>query len=193
MRKIIVSNYVTVDGLFAGPRGEIDWFVWDKDMEDYSRGLLRSIDTILFGRVTYELMAAYWPVATEEDPIIKERMNALPKIVFSRSLEKADWNNTRLVREIDGEEIRSMKSLPGKDMVIIGSGTIVQSLTNLGLIDEYRLIVNPVVLGNGKPLFQRVKERVPLKLEGTQTFRNGVVLLIYRSLRNMASESGQEI
>lgn len=184
MRKIIVSNYVTVDGFFAGPGGEIDWFVWDDETAQYGKGLIGTIDTILFGRVTYELMAGYWPTATTDDPFITERMNNLAKIVFSRTLEKADWNNTKLVREIDGEEIRKMKEQPGKDMAIYGSGTIVQSLTNLGLIDEYHLFVNPIVLSSGKPMFRNVKEKVPLKLVNSRVFKNGVVVLVYQPNRN---------
>jgi dihydrofolate reductase len=179
MRKIIVSNYVSADGYFAGPNGEIDWFVWNDDTARFSRDLTRSVDTILFGRVTYELMAGYWPTATTEDPVIAERMNNFRKMVFSRTLKKADWNNTRLVREINPEEIRQMKQQPGKDMVIYGSGRIVQAFTDFGLIDEYLLFVNPVILGTGKPLFDRVHGRLPLELVKTQTFKGGVVLLDY--------------
>ena len=181
MRRIIVSNYLTIDGFFAGPNGEIDWFVWDEETAEYSKELLGSIDTILFGRVTYELMASYWPVATPptEDPVIIEAMNHLPKIVFSRTLEKVEWNNARLVKENIAEEVSKMKRQPGKDMVIYGSGSIVSTLTQLGLIDEYRLFVNPIVLGSGKPLFKGLKERLNLKFLNTKAFRCGVVLLHY--------------
>jgi dihydrofolate reductase len=181
MKKIIVSNYVTIDGFFAGPDGEIDWFVWDEGTAEYSKELLGSIDTILFGRVTYELMASYWPVATPpaEDPVIIEAMNHLPKIVFSETLEKVEWNNSRLVKGNIAEEISKMKRQPGKDVVIYGSGSIVSNLTQLGLIDEYRLFVNPIVLGSGKPLFKGLNERLKLKLLSTKTFHCGVVLLLY--------------
>jgi dihydrofolate reductase len=180
MRKVIVSNYVSLDGFIAGPNGEIDWFVWDEEMANYSRNLLYSIDTILFGRVTYELMANYWPTVNTEDPIITVGMNNLPKIVFSKTLERAEWKNTRLVKEITREEIFKMKLRQGKDMVIFGSGSIVSALTQLGLIDEYQLIINPVVLGSGKPLFKNIKERINLKLLKTTTFSsNGNVILYY--------------
>jgi len=179
MEKIIVSNYVTIDGFFAGPNGEIDWFVWDEETAEYSKELLGSIGTILFGRVTYELMASYWPTATTEDPVITEYMNNSPKIVFSHTLEKADWKNTRLVKEINQEQILSMKKQPGKDMVIYGSGSLVSIFTQSGLIDDYRIFVNPVVLGSGKPLFKGLNERLKLKLLGTKTFHCGVVLLHY--------------
>ena len=107
MRKIIVSNYVTLDGFFAGSNGEIDRFVWDDEMAGYSKELMASIDTILFGRVTYELTAGYWPTANPpaEDPVIINFMNNSPRIVFSRSLAKADWKNTHLVKELDKDDI----------------------------------------------------------------------------------------
>jgi dihydrofolate reductase len=154
MRKIIAQEMVSLDGFFAGPNGEIDWFVWDDALQDMSLSTLGRVDTLLFGRVTYEGMASYWPAATTEDPVIARSMNTLPKIVFSSSLKKADWNNTRVVNRIEPAEIVKMKQQPGKDMVIYGSGVIVSTLTRLGLIDEYRLVVNPIILGNGKPLFK---------------------------------------
>lgn len=182
MRKVIVSNYVTLDGFIAGPNGEIDWFVWDEETAQYSKDLADSIDTILFGRVTYELMASYWPTpaAAAEDPVITEYMNNSPKIVFSKTLENADWKNTRLVKEINKEEILKKKQQPGKDIVIYGSGSIVSTLTQLGLIDEYQIMVNPVVLGNGKPLFRGMHDTLNLKLLKTRTFRCGNVLLYYQ-------------
>ncbi len=182
MRKIIVSNYVTLDGFFAGPSGEYDWFVWSEEIAEYSKLLLLSIDTILFGRVTYELMAGYWPTASPktEDSVIIDAMNNLPKIVFSKSLEKVAWKNSLLVKGDIGEEIAKLKQQPGKDMVIFGSGGIVSTLAQLGLIDEYRIFVNPIVLGSGKPLFKGIKNRINLKHLETKTFHNGVVLLCYQ-------------
>ena len=182
MRKIIVSNYITLDGFFAGPNGEFDWFVWDEETAEYSKSLLKSIDTILFGRVTYELMAGYWPTASPptEDPVIIDAMNNLPKIVFSKTLDKVEWKNSRLVKENIAGEVATLKQQPGKDMVIYGSGGIVTTLTQLGLIDEYRIFVNPVVLGSGKPLFKGFKDRLNLKLLTTKTFNCGVVLLHYQ-------------
>jgi dihydrofolate reductase len=179
VRKIIVSNYVSLDGFFAGPNGEIDWFVWDEETEAYSKELAASIDTILFGRVTYELMAGYWPTIATEDPIITEYMNNTPKIVFSRTLKRADWKNTRLLREIDPREIVKLKQQPGKDLVIYGSGSLISTLTQSGLIDEYRIFVNPVILGSGKLMVTGLKERLTLNLFNTKTFRCGVVLLHY--------------
>lgn len=182
MRKVIVSNYVTLDGFFAGPNGEWDWFVWDEETAKYSKELLSSIDTILFGRVTYELMASYWPTASPatEDPIIIDAMNNLPKIVFSKTLEKVEWKKSRLIKGNIADEVAQLKQQPGKDMVIYGSGSIVSTLTQLGLIDDYRIFVNPVVLGSGKPLFKDIKDRLNLELLTTKTFDCGVVLLHYQ-------------
>lgn len=187
MRKIIVSEMITPDGYFAGPNGELDWFFWNEEMTKNAVDLISTVDTILFGRVTYELMESYWPSASAptEDPIIIDKMNNLPKIVFSKTLEKVEWNNTKLIKEINLEEILKMKNQPGKDMVIYGSGSIVSTLMNPGLVDEYHLLVNPVVLGMGKPLFKNIEDRHKLKLVKAKEFKNGVVLLNYQTNREM--------
>jgi dihydrofolate reductase len=181
MGKIIVSNYVTLDGYFAGPNGEIDWFVWDKELAEASKELLNSMDTLLFGRVTYELMASYWPTVSSqtEDPVIIDAMNNLPKIVFSRTLDKIEWNNSRLIKNKIVERVATLKQEPGKDMVIYGSGSIVSAFAQAGLIDDYWIFVNPVVLGSGKVLFKGLDNRLKLKLLNTKAFRCGVALLKY--------------
>ncbi len=181
MRKVFVFNLVTLDGYFEGPNREIDWHNVDAEFNEYAIDMLNSVDTLLFGRVTYELMANYWPTpsAKKDDPIVAEKMNTLPKIVFSRTLEKAEWQNTRLVKDNIEEEIRKMKKQPGKDMALLGSGSIVSELAQRGLIDEYRIMVNPVVLGDGKLLFKGLKNRLHLKLLTTIPFRSGNVLLYY--------------
>ncbi len=116
MRKVIVSEMVTPDGYFAGPNGELDWFFWNDEMVKSAIDLISTVDAILFGRVTYELMAGYWPSASTptEDPVIIDKMNNLPKIVFSKTLEKVGWNNTKLIKENTAEEILKMKRHPGK-------------------------------------------------------------------------------
>jgi len=181
MRKILVSNRVTVDGFFAGPNGEIDWHVVGEEFNETAIDQLNSVDTLLFGRVTYQLMADYWPTppALRDDPIVAGKMNSLSKIVFSRTLAKVDWENTRLVNEINPAEIRKMKQQSGKDMVIFGSGSLVSNFSQSGLIDEYRIFINPVILGSGKPLFQGIKDRLHLKLLSTKIFKTGLVLLQY--------------
>jgi len=181
MRKVIVSNLVSLDGFFEGPNKELDWFVVEEEFFYYARDLLRSVDTILFGRVTYEGMASYWPTpdSADNDPTITHKMNNLPKIVFSKTLSKVEWNNSRLVKGDIGEEIPKMKQEPGKDMVVFGSGEIVSALMQLNLIDEYRLIVNPVILGGGNPLFKGLQDKLNLKLLKTKTLNSGVIILYY--------------
>jgi dihydrofolate reductase len=180
LRKIIVSNMISLDGFISGPNGEIDWFVWDKELERYTVEMMGKVDMIMFGRVTYEIMASYWPNATADNPYIKERMNGLPKIVFSRTLNKLEWNNSTLVPEIDPERIMRMKRMSGKNIVILGSGTIVSEMTQLGLIDEFRMIVNPVILGEGKQMFKGIDERQKLKLIDTRQLGSGVAILTYQ-------------
>lgn len=182
VRTVIASEFVTVDGFFSGPNGEIDWHNVDEEFNQYAIELINSIDTMLFGRMTYEGMASYWPTpaATMDDPIVAGKMNSTAKVVFSTTLETAEWENTTLVKGDAGDEIAKLKQLPGKDMVIYGSGRLVSSLTRRGLIDEFRIFVNPVVLGSGVPLFRDMNDRVALRLTGTKTFKSGNVLLCYQ-------------
>ena len=189
MRHIIFQMMISVDGYFEGPDRELDWHVVDKDFIDYAIDLLNSVDTLLFGRVTYQMMADYWttPAAIEDDPIVAERMNFLPKIVFSPTLEKAEWQNSRLVRGNIAEEVTKLKQQPGKDMAIFVSSDLAVALTKLGLIDEYRIIVNPVVLGSGKALFTGLDARLKLTLVETKTFSLGTVLLCYRPDRGKSA------
>jgi dihydrofolate reductase len=169
---------MTLDGFFAGPNGELDWHLVDADFLEYAAEMLRSVDTILFGRLTYELMVAYWPSAPKDE--IADKMNGLGKIVFSRTLAKVDWNNTTLVKGALIDEVSKRKRLPGKDMVVLGSASIASPLLEAGLVDDYRVILNPVLLGRGKPMFAGIEKRVSLKLLGTKLFGSGVVLLSYR-------------
>ncbi len=190
-RKIIVSEMVTLDGFFAGPNGEIDWHIVDEEFNQYAIDLLNTVDTILFGRKTYQLFEGYWParykpLTSKSDLEIAHDINNITKIVFSSTLESVEWKNARLLKEIIPEEIVKMKQQPGKNMVVYGSGSIVSALMNLGLIDEYRIIVNPVILGNGKPLFKGLKDKLNLRLLETKTFGSGNVLLCYRPAKKEA-------
>ena len=138
MRKIIVSNLMTIDGYFEGLNQDISWFITGNDFFDFAIKQLDEVDTILYGRITYQQMAAFWPDAKADDAAmlaIKEKMNSLQKIVFSKTLENAEWNNSRIITEHITDEIIKLKQQPGKDMVIFGSGTIVSELTALKLID----------------------------------------------------------
>jgi dihydrofolate reductase len=190
VRKIIVFNLVTVDGFFAGPNGEIDWHNYDDEMGAYSLEQMKSLGALIFGRTTYELMESYWPTpdGAKSEPVVAGIMNNIPKVVFSKTLQKVKdgplWKNVTVFHEIEPREINKMKELEGGDMAIFGSGTIVQQFIDLGLIDEYRLIVNPLILGNGKPLFEDTKSKSKLKLVKTRVFRNGNVLLCYQPTKD---------
>jgi dihydrofolate reductase len=179
----------------VGDDEDMSWVIdtFDAEMgKDIASGF-QETGAILLGRVTYDIMSAYWPTAIpdgnydydnpaegSEDPVITERMNNLPKIVFSRTLERADWNSSSIVRDNIGEEVAKLKQQPGKDLMIQGSASVVQQLTNLGLIDEYRLLVHPVVLGSGKPLFQHIDDRATLKLIDSKVYGNGVIGVKYQ-------------
>jgi dihydrofolate reductase len=176
-------NRVSVDGFFAGPNGEIDWFVMDPNVDKALHEMMQP-DTILFGRVTYQLFESHWPkVATDpnapkEARIIANELNQMTKVVFSKTLKKVTWENSKLVKGNLAKEVRKLKQGNGHDIVIFGSGTIVQQLTAEGLIDEYLFVVTPVILGAGKPLFKDVK-KLNLELLETRDFKSGNVLLTY--------------
>jgi dihydrofolate reductase len=184
MRKLVVFNNVTLDGYFADRNGDIRWAhqaPQDAEFLAFVAENAKSGGELLFGRVTYELMASYWPtpLAMKNDPVVAERMNHLPKVVFSRTLNAASWSNTKLVKGDLAAEVRKMKQAPGPDMAILGSGSIASQLAQAGLIDEFQLVVNPLILGQGKPLFTSIQQQLALKLTRTRAFGNGCVLLCY--------------
>jgi len=195
MRKLFVFNLMSLDGYFEGVNRDLGWHNVDAEFNEYAHGMLDSVDLLLFGRVTYDLMARFWPSpeALRDDPVTAERMNNLPKVVFSRTLDKASWNNTRLVKDRMEDEINRLKQLPGKDMVLLGSGDVMTQLAEQGLFDEYRIMVNPVVLGRGTPLFKGLEGRFNLKLLKTRMFRNGNVLLSYQPLGKETGYAKNEI
>ncbi|HVN65381.1 MAG TPA: dihydrofolate reductase family protein [Methanomicrobiales archaeon] len=185
MGRIVTFTHMSVDGYFAGPAGEIDWFSHeDEEDRQFSAEVSRGSGTLIFGRTTYDLMAGYWttPEAARANPDVAEVMNNTPKIVFSTTLKPSQgrplWKNTRVIPEIRREEIRGMKRDAAGDFAILGSGSIVQEFARLGLIDEFQVMVNPVILGEGKYLFRDVG-RLNLKLVENRTFRNGRVFLRY--------------
>jgi dihydrofolate reductase len=182
MGRVGAFMLVTLDGYFEGPERDISWHQHDAEGSEFALEGLKSGDTLLFGRVTYELMAGHWPTtrAITNDPIVAKGMNNADKIVFSRTLKKPEWNNTRLVSNHIEEEIKSLKQTPGRNMTLLGSGSILTRLARQGLIDEYQFMVVPVVLGDGTPVFKGLKGRLSLKLTSTRTFRNGNVLLCYQ-------------
>jgi dihydrofolate reductase len=178
MRKVIVSNLASLDGFFEGPDRELDWHVVDDEFFAYAKQMLSDADTLVFGPATYRLMAAYWPTAPPGE--IADRMNHLPKIVFSRTLPSVAWNNSRLIKNNAEEEISRLRRESGKDIVILGSARLAASLLRAGLIDEYRVILNPVLLGRGNPLFSGITERIRLKFIAAKALASGVVLLSYQ-------------
>jgi dihydrofolate reductase len=186
MRRVIVWNLASLDGFMAGPNGEIDWFtdIADKEFNAYSVDNIKRgrVDTLLFGRVTYQLMESYWPAASpdQEDPAIIEAMNNYRKVVFSKTLKSVDWKNSLLVKGNAADEVAKLKQQPGRDMMIFGSGGLVTALAPKGLIDDYRIFIVPVVLGSGKPLFENIRERLHLKLLEAKTFNTGLVALWYQ-------------
>jgi dihydrofolate reductase len=182
MRKLIVFNSISLDGYFVDQKGDMSWAhngsaEFDAFVEENAKGG----GVLVFGRKTYDLMVSFWPtpMAAQAYPVVAERMNNLQKVVFSKTMDKPSWNNTRLLKGNIAAEIRKMKQEPGVDMVIMGSGSIVSQLAQEGLIDEYQVVVIPVVLGAGRTMFESVRDRVRLKLTKNRTFSNGNVFLCY--------------
>jgi dihydrofolate reductase len=185
MRKLSVFNHVSLDGYFVDQHGEMSWAHANQQDEEWNAFVAQNAGgggALVLGRVTYELMAGFWPTpaALETMPVVAERMNNLPKVLFSQTMDEATWNNTTLIKGDMAAAVRELKRTPGEDMVILGSGSIVAQLAQTGLIDEYQLVVNPVVLGTGRTLFGGVQEKLNLKLTKTRAFGNGNVLLCYK-------------
>jgi dihydrofolate reductase len=184
LRKVIVFNMLSVDGYFEGLNRDINWHNVDEEFNDFAIEQLNTAGTLLFGRVTYQLMESYWPTpdSLQDDPIVAGLMNQIPKFVFSKSLESANWQNTTLVKGDAAEAVTSLKELPGKDMFVFGSGEFVSYLAQHDLIDEYRLIFSPILLGRGNPLFKEQNKRIQLKLAKAKVFKSGNVLLYYQPI-----------
>ncbi len=167
MSKLVVFNNVSLDGYFVDMNGDMSWaHSDDSEWSAFTKENAQGDAVFVFGRITYELMSTYWPTpyALQSNPAVAERMNAQRKIVFSRTLDEATWNNTTLVKGDIAAEMRRLKDESGPDLLIFGSGTIVSQLTHHALIDEYRLVVNPIVLGSGRTMFEGVDTKLSLKL-----------------------------
>jgi dihydrofolate reductase len=186
MKKILVSNLVSLDGYFEGPNRELDWHVMTHDFHAYSVDFLNATGALLFGRITYQLMASYWPKADtiSSDPAVAEKMNSLPKYVCSNTLKSVDWEHSTLIKGDALEEIRRLKNQTGGDLMILGSGTLVNLLTQHGLIDEYRIIINPVLLGKGNSMFKGLNQRLNLELEDLKRLESGKLICYYRPKKN---------
>ena len=179
-----IYNFITLNGYFKGPEGDISWHIHGAEENSYAADMLRKGDILLFGRITYELMASYWPTeyAVKNDPLVAEGMNMAEKIIFSKTLEKTEWNNTRLIKGNIIDEIKKLKQISERNMTILGSGSIVNQFAENGLIDEFQFMVDPVILGSGTPLFKTISKSFGLKLTGTRVFKSGVILLNYERL-----------
>jgi dihydrofolate reductase len=184
MRRVILMMSVSLDGFIEGPNRDIDWHMVDDEVHRHFNEQLGTMGAFLNGRVTHELMAEFWPTA-DTDPASTAPMvefariwRDMPKIVYSRTLERADWNTT-VVREVIPEEVMALKAQPGGDLAL-GGADLAATFMQHDLIDEYRLYLNPIVIGHGKPLFQASDRRINLLLAETRTFGNGVVFLRYQ-------------
>jgi dihydrofolate reductase len=182
--RIIVFNHITLDGYFVDGKGDMSWAhsarndaEWNAFVAENAKGNA----VLMFGRKTYDLMAGYWPtpMALQNAHDVAQKMNSSSKVVFSKTMDQASWQNTRLVQGDLVTEVRNMKQSPGDDMVIFGSGTIVAQLAESGLIDEYQFALNPVAMGKGRSLFEGIKTKLQLKLTKSRTFSNGNVMLWY--------------
>jgi dihydrofolate reductase len=189
-RRLFVSMLVSLDGYIEGPERELDWFLdGDPQFEQYCDEMLDSVGLALYGRRAYELMLSYWPNAEQNprspaDLAFARKMNALPKVVVSRTLEHAAWNNTRIVKDGVAESIGELKRAPGKPIVAWAGAGLVSTLAQHDLIDEYRLIVHPVVLGRGTPLFKGFDSRHTLQLTRTTQLGRNLVVLCYEPSRS---------
>jgi dihydrofolate reductase len=185
MRKLSAFIFTTLNGFFEAPKGDISWHKHGKEENSYAVESLKAGNTLLFGRVTYQMMAGYWPtpMALKNDPIVARGINKADKIVFSKTLKKAEWNNTRIISGNIIEEIKKLKKLPGNNMTLMSSGSILTQFAEQGLIDEYQIMVDPVAAGIGTTIFKGIKHKLNLKLITTRTFKSGVVLFCYKPVK----------
>lgn len=181
MARLGVFNMVTLDGFFKGQNNDISWHNFGEDEQKMSDELSNKGQTLVFGRVTYEMMFGYWasPEAIKNDPVTAKGMNQAKKIVFSRSLSSVKWQNTTLIKDDLFSQIQRMKQTESTDMTILGSGQIVAQLADANLIDDYLFLLNPIALGEGTSLFKGLSRQLKLKLNSTRTMKSGNVLLSY--------------
>lgn len=170
---------VSIDGYIEGPKREIDWHIVDDEFNAYAVETLRASDVLIMGRRTYELMADYWPTAPANDPVVKERMNGTPKLVFSTTLKRVDWQNSRLATGSIADEVARLKQVPGDGLLWVGGSDLAVSFLEQGLMDELRIILTPILLGAGKTVFDAIKKRYAFKLLSTRSFKSGNVVLTY--------------
>jgi dihydrofolate reductase len=189
MRKVVFLMHTSVDGFVAGPNGEMDWIKVDDEIFEAVSHITDDADTALYGRVTYRMMEDYWPKAAERPGAGKHDIehsrwaNKATKLVFSTTLKEIYWENTRIVRGNEAKEIADLKQQPGKNLLLLGSPRLAQSLMKQNLIDEYYINVNPVILGKGISLFSNRDNRIDLRLKQSTTYKSGVTTLHYEVVR----------
>ncbi len=186
MRRLVVQEFVTLDGLAAGPDGSVEFIPaatqGDADLAEKQMHFIDSVDTIVLGRATYEMFAGYWPTAAGDDKPFADKLNAIPKLVFSRTLERAPWGSfeeATISKDDPGEEISRLRHRDGDNLVVWGSLTLVEALARADLVDEYQLWLLPVVLGGGRPLFTEDMGSMSMELLGAKTSERGATLLCY--------------
>jgi dihydrofolate reductase len=182
MRTLASFIFTSLDGFYEGPNGELDWPIVDEEFIDFAVRQLDMADTLGFGRATYEHMAAYWPTdhAKANDPAITSRMNDKEKLVFSRTLTDASWSGTTVIRGEATEHVPTIKAATGNELLVIGSAHLSANLAEAGLLDELRVMICPIVLGQGRSFFEDLKNRVSLTLLGVTQFDSGNLVLTYR-------------
>lgn len=182
MRKLSAFTFVSLDGYYKGLNEDISWNKHGEEEGEFSAKNLEADNILLFGRVTYDMMASFWTTAAalENLPKVAKGMNNAEKIVFSNTITKASWANTKIINNGIADKIREIKKQPGKDMTILGSGSILNQFAEAGLIDEYQIMIYPIAIGNGVSLFGGIKNNLSFKLIGTRAFESGTILLSYQ-------------
>ncbi|MBS1605963.1 MAG: dihydrofolate reductase [Bacteroidetes bacterium] len=186
MRAVNVFNFITLNGFYKGIDGDISWHRHGEEENKFSDENSQRGSTLLFGRITYELMASFWPteMGKQRAPVTADGMNKAEKLVFSRTLKKAEWQNTRLINDDLVGTVRRLKSEPGNPITILGSGSIVTQLAEAGLIDTYGFMIDPVALGDGVPVFKGITQKLQLKLTSSRVFNSGVINVTYEVEKN---------
>ena len=186
MKKLVVSNWISLDGYISDPNGALDWILGDGRLAQYETELMQQVDTTLFGRRTYEQLSAYWsavannPQAMDWEKPYAEMINAAHHVVVSHSLGDANWGRSTIWRDLDTMTVETLKGGSGKSILMFGSASIVQQLTRLGLIDEYHLLVHPVLLGSGTRLFDAMDPRKMLKRIDVEPFESGIIKMVFQ-------------
>lgn len=186
MRSVNVFNFITLNGYYKAIDGDISWHRHGEEENKFSDEKSQGGSTLLFGRITYEMMASFWPteMGRQRAPVTADGMNKAEKIVFSKTLKKAEWQNTRVINDDLVSTVRRLKSEPGNPITILGSGSIVTQLAEAGLIDTYGFMIDPVALGNGVPLFKGMQQRLNLQLTSSHVFKSGVINVTYQPVKS---------